>query len=222
MKLPLRTIFLLLLVSGTLAQDDFNLFDALDDPDPTPPKPEEKPKAPEKPKNDGGLDLLDAFGLDETPTEKPKKPSSRDSGGFGLDLEDALGPEPNPKPDKPNVNLPDKNGGGGGNFGDSDLLDIGGGDYKPDGGHSGGKGQAGDSGYDQGGDEQPQEAGSGQIAGIVSAIGMALAGAAGSYIAYQKKKLCFKIQGGTDPESGKHAQGSHSDPQVFSNLLRTN
>ncbi|KAG7503926.1 hypothetical protein JOB18_047399 [Solea senegalensis] len=157
MKLSLRTIFLLLLVSGTLAQDGFNLFDALDDPDPTPQKPEEKPKAPEKPKNDGGFDLLDAFGPDETPTEKPKKPSSGDSGGFGLDLEDALGPDLDPKPDKPNVNLPDKNGGGGGNFGDSDLFDIGGGDYKPDGGHSGGKGQAGDSGYDQGGNEQPQD-----------------------------------------------------------------
>ncbi|KAF3706451.1 hypothetical protein EXN66_Car022143 [Channa argus] len=26
------------------------------------------------------------------PTQKPKKPSSRDSGGFGVDLDDALGP----------------------------------------------------------------------------------------------------------------------------------
>lgn len=42
----------------------------------------------------------------------------------------------------------------------------------------------------------PAEAGSGQIAGIVSAIGVALLGAASSYFAYQKKKLCFKLQGG--------------------------
>ena len=42
----------------------------------------------------------------------------------------------------------------------------------------------------------PTEAGSGQIAGIASAIGVALLGAASSYIAYQKKKLCFKLQGG--------------------------
>ncbi len=42
----------------------------------------------------------------------------------------------------------------------------------------------------------PVEAGSGQIAGIASAIGVALLGAASSYFAYQKKKLCFKLQGG--------------------------
>lgn len=38
--------------------------------------------------------------------------------------------------------------------------------------------------------------GAGPIAGIVSAIGVALFGAASSYFAYQKKKLCFKMQGG--------------------------
>ncbi|XP_045076852.1 CD99 antigen-like isoform X10 [Coregonus clupeaformis] len=65
------------------------------------------------------------------------------------------------------------------------------------------------------------EAGSGQIAGIVSGIGVALLGAASIYFAYQKKKLCFKIQGGVDPESGKNAHGAQSDPQVMSNLLRS-
>lgn len=40
------------------------------------------------------------------------------------------------------------------------------------------------------------EAGSGTLAGIISAVGVALVGAASSYFAYQKKKLCFKIQGG--------------------------
>lgn len=40
------------------------------------------------------------------------------------------------------------------------------------------------------------EAGSGPIAGIISAIGVALVGAASGYFAYQKKKLCFKLQGG--------------------------
>lgn len=42
----------------------------------------------------------------------------------------------------------------------------------------------------------PTEAGSGALAGIISAVGVALFGAASSYFAYQKKKLCFKIQGG--------------------------
>lgn len=40
------------------------------------------------------------------------------------------------------------------------------------------------------------EADAGTVAGIASAIGVALLGAASSYFAYQKKKLCFKIQGG--------------------------
>lgn len=39
------------------------------------------------------------------------------------------------------------------------------------------------------------EAGSGKVAGILGAIGVALVGAASGYFAYQKKKLCFKPQG---------------------------
>ncbi|XP_026217604.1 CD99 molecule isoform X2 [Anabas testudineus] len=267
MKLCLWVVSLLLLVSGTLSQDGFNLFDALDDQEPTPAKPKDQPKAtekpkagdltptqkpkkpgsgdsgfdlsdvfddleptpakpkdqpkaPEKPKAGGELDLLDAFGPDLTPTQKPKKPSSGDSGagGTGFDLNDALGPDTNPKPDKP-VNPP-KSGGGGGTFGDSDLSDVSGGDYKPD--DTGGR-RTVDPGYDpQGGADQPQGEGAGPIAGIVSAIGVALFGAASSYFAYQKKKLCFKMQGGADPESGKGHSGTQSEPQVFSNLLRTN
>nr|XP_040043757.1 uncharacterized protein LOC120825939 isoform X3 [Gasterosteus aculeatus aculeatus] len=83
----LRVAVLLLLVTGTLTDDGFNLFDALDDP--------------------GGLDLLDAFGPDPT-VNPPKKPCSRYSGGR--------------------------------TFSDSDLLDVIGGDYKPEegGGYQGG------------------------------------------------------------------------------------
>ncbi|XP_039648856.1 CD99 molecule isoform X2 [Perca fluviatilis] len=155
-------VLLLLLVAGTLTDDGLDLSDALDDlaPSPTPAKPKEQPKAPEKPKTDGGLDLSDAFAPDEpAPTKKPKKPSSGDSGGFGLDLEDALGPDPNPKPDKPAVHPTDPaKPRGGGSFGDSDLSEVSDGDYKPDGGRSGG-GRAVDPGYDsQGGaGDQPQD-----------------------------------------------------------------
>ncbi|KAF3857303.1 hypothetical protein F7725_009162 [Dissostichus mawsoni] len=94
---------------------------------------------------------------------------------------DALGPDPNP--DKPVVNPP-PSGGGGGTFDINDLADAGGDGYKPD------ESPGGD------GAEEPQAAGSGKVAGIASAIGVALLGAASSYFAYQKKKLCFKIQGG--------------------------
>lgn len=34
----------------------------------------------------------------------------------------------------------------------------------------------------------------GTLAGIISAVGVALVGAVTSYISYQKKKLCFSIQ----------------------------
>ncbi|KAM4560576.1 CD99 molecule [Odontesthes bonariensis] len=208
MKPALRIVSLLLLVSGTLTQDGFDLGDALLDLDPTP-APKEQPKAPEKDKSGGELDLLDAFGAVDPPAEKPKKPSSGDSGGFdGFDLEDAL--KPDPQTDKPPVKPP-KSGGGGRSFDDSDLFDVSG-------------GRASDPGLDPDGPvDQPQaEAGSGQIAGIVSAIGVALMGAVSSYVAYQKKKLCFKLQGGADPESGKGHQGTHSEPQALSNLLQTN
>ncbi|KAK2856681.1 hypothetical protein Q5P01_005416 [Channa striata] len=189
MKFCLRIVLLLFLVTATLSEGGLDLFDALDDAEPTSPTPKEQPKAPEKPKTGDELDLGDALGPAE-PTQKPKKPSSGDSGG--------------------------------GTLSDSDLADVSHGDYKPD-SSGGGRGRAADSGYDhQGGEDQPQEAGSGPIAGIVSAIGVALVGAASSYFAYQKKKLCFKMQGGADPESGKGQHATHSDPQVFSDLLRTN
>ncbi|XP_029306948.1 CD99 molecule isoform X1 [Cottoperca gobio] len=217
MKFCLRIGLLLFLVTGTLTQNGFDLSDAFDDLDPTPAKPKEQPKAPEKPKHDGGLDLSDAFAPDE-PTKEPKKPSSRDSGGF--DLEDAFGPDLNPKTDKPAVKPPNS-GGGGGTFDDSDLFDAGADGYKPDAGRPGGGGGADPDYNPNGGADQPQEAGSGQIAGIASAIGVALLGAATSYFAYQKKKLCFKLQGGADPESGKGRHNTQNDPQVFSDLLRT-
>ncbi|KAM3585470.1 uncharacterized protein V6R79_018275 [Siganus canaliculatus] len=223
MKLCLGIISLLFLVTGTFSQG-FDLADAFDDIEPTPAKPKELPKAPEKPGDDDfGLDLSDAFGPDDKPTVKPPaKPPKSGGDDFGLDLSDALGPDPNPKPDKPAVKPP-KGGGGGGSFDDADLFDIGGGgDYKPEGGRPGG-GRASDPGYDpHGGADQPQaEAGSGPIAGIVSAVGVALLGAASSYFAYQKKKLCFKLQGGADIESGKGQHGNQSDPQVMSDLLRS-
>ncbi|XP_077461076.1 CD99 molecule isoform X1 [Stigmatopora argus] len=214
MKFCLLPAVVLLLVTGALTQDGFDLFDALDDVDPTPPQPKEKPKVPVNHDDDDGLNLFDALGPDDPEPAKPNpKPKPGDSGGFELDLEDALNPDPNGKPDKPAVNPP-RPGGGGGHFDDNDLFDINDGNYKPEGG------RAGNSGYDEGGADQPQEAGSGKIAGIVSAVGVALVGAASSYFAYQKKKLCFKIQGGADPESGKR-HPTDNNPQVFSNLLRT-
>ncbi|XP_053170465.1 CD99 molecule [Scomber japonicus] len=119
MKSCLRIVLLVFLVTGTLTQE-LDLNDAFG-PDPTlePKAPEpKKPKVPDVPKTDD---------------KSEKKPSS---GGGGLDLEDALGPDaPTEKP----APKPPKGGGGGGSFDDSDLIGVGEGDYKPDGGRSGGE-----------------------------------------------------------------------------------
>ncbi|XP_035249797.1 CD99 molecule isoform X3 [Anguilla anguilla] len=154
------------------------------------------------------------------PTEAPKAPE--EPAGGDLDLGDAVDPEPEPKPvpDKPAVDTPTDEGNAGGSFGDSDLLDHGNNDndHKPD----GGKARAADPAPGANGEaaDEPQEAGAGQIAGIVSAVGAAIVGAVGSYFAYQKKKLCFKVQGG-DPESANKESGTQADPQVMSNLLKS-
>nr|XP_057908564.1 CD99 molecule isoform X3 [Doryrhamphus excisus] len=144
-------LLLLLLVTGTLTQDGFDLSDALDDVDPTPAKPKEQPKVPAKPKDDE-LDLFEALGPDEP--KKPNKPKPKPGGsdGFGFDLEDAVHPDPNEKPDKPAIDTPKRGGGGGGgSFDDKDLFDLGGGDYKPD------RGGRADQPHGGGGSDQPQD-----------------------------------------------------------------
>ncbi|XP_029417671.1 CD99 antigen-like protein 2 isoform X2 [Nannospalax galili] len=81
------------------------------------------------------------------------------------------------------------NAGGGGGFSDKDLEDIvGGGGYRPD-------KNKGDGGY--GSSDDPgsgMSAETGTIAGVASALAMALIGAVSSYISYQQKKFCFSIQ----------------------------
>ncbi|XP_052401734.1 CD99 molecule isoform X3 [Carassius gibelio] len=151
------------------------------------------------------FDLADAFD-DESPakpTEKPVPPKIPDS--------DSVTKKP--------VVPPKERGTGGGSFDDKDLFDLNeDGEYKPDGGRSGGRGANIPQDNGAGGaSDQPQ---GGAMAAIISSVGVAILGAASSYFAYQKKKLCFKVQGGEDPESGKN-RGTQSDPQVLSNLLRS-
>ncbi|XP_053773112.1 CD99 antigen-like isoform X2 [Desmodus rotundus] len=137
------------------------------------------------------FNLLDA--LDDTekkPTPTPKKPSSGDD--FSLEdavigggHDDPMPPSPpRPKPN-PNPNHPGTSGG----FSDADLVDHtsgggGGGGGVGDGGGGGGGNQRHD-GEEQG---EPQ----GVVPGIIGAVVVAVAGAISSFIAYQKKKLCFK------------------------------
>ncbi|XP_042572370.1 CD99 molecule [Cyprinus carpio] len=211
------TWILLILASlvATRAQD-FDLSDAFDDVVKPTPKPTVKPAPPKNP--DSGLDILDAFDFDPKKPDvvPPKSEDDKKKPSEGeFDLSDAFGPDTEPK--KPVV-PPKERGTGGGSFDDKDLFEVNeGGEYKPDGGRSGGRGgEIPQNNENDGASDQPQ----GDMAAIISSVGVAILGAASSYFAYQKKKLCFKVQGGEDPESGKN-RGTQSDPQVLSNLLRS-
>ncbi|XP_063099122.1 CD99 antigen isoform X2 [Cavia porcellus] len=162
-------------------------------------------------RDDLGFDLADALDDIKKTTEAPKKPPS----GGDLDLSEALDgagdanpvaprqpePKPNPKPNQP---------GSSGGFSDSDLADAAGGDGGRD-GHGGSKPRHDGAAPEA---EQPQ----GVIPGIVGAVVVAVAGAVSSFIAYQKKKLCFKEnqQGEVNLENGPP---SRTEPPVQQTLL---
>lgn len=91
--------------------------------------------------------------------------------------------------------------GGGGGFSDKDLKDILENDgYRPD------KGDDGRGVSDNSGSGMTVETGT--IAGMASALAMALIGAVSSYISYQQKKFCFSIQHGlnSDYERGQNLE----------------
>ncbi|XP_023490065.1 CD99 antigen-like protein 2 isoform X2 [Equus przewalskii] len=147
-------------------------------------------------------------------TKAPAKPAGAD-----LDLADALDDrnDPNDGRRKPSA--------GGGGFSDKDLEDIAwGGGYKPD------KGK-GDDPY--GSNDDPasgMSAETGTIAGVASALAMALIGAVSSYISYQQKKFCFSIQHAAEGQEGLNAdyvKGENleavvcEEPQVKYSALQT-
>ncbi|XP_031647666.1 CD99 antigen-like protein 2 isoform X4 [Oncorhynchus kisutch] len=103
----------------------------------------------------------------------------------------------------------------------SDALDpnndIGGKDKNKGqaGGHGGGQSAADDNNLDT-------MAETGTIAGIISAIGLALVGAVTSYVSYQKKKLCFSIQQSLNADLVKTDNPDAvvaTEPQVQQTLL---
>ncbi|XP_071190483.1 CD99 antigen-like protein 2 isoform X8 [Salvelinus alpinus] len=205
------SIFLVvsLLAVKVLSQDfgDFDLSDALDDGDVT--------KAP------------------AAATPKPK-PVPSGAAGDEFDLSDALDPKNDIGGKDKNKGQADKGiggggkgagasnnrgGNGGGSFSDDDLFGVGKDNtYKPDkgkGGRNGGPSTADDNNYDT-------MAETGTIAGIVSAVGVALVGAVTSYISYQKKKFCFSIQQSLNAELVKTDNLDAvvaTEPQVQQTLL---
>ncbi|XP_035398215.1 CD99 antigen isoform X4 [Cygnus olor] len=158
--------------------------------------------------NDGDFRLEDAFGPSEKPLPTQKAPSDND----GFSLEDALQPgEPKPGPpakprdsDNPKPGSPAKPRDSG-SFDDSDLYN---GDLpRAGGGGGGGSGQK-DSGPNK---VEDSEASQGAIAGIVSAVVATVIGAVSSFIAYQKKKLCFKQSDEENVNMDSH-RGAQSEP----------
>ncbi|XP_036417303.1 CD99 antigen-like protein 2 isoform X2 [Colossoma macropomum] len=216
----LLALFSLLAVKG-LGQD-LDLLDALDDLAATPtPKP--KPKEPAGGAGTGGdLDLSDFF--DDKPTPKPP-------------VQPKVPVKPKPKPDLDEFDLSDAldpsndiggkgkdTGKGGGTFTDDDLLDVGSDDsYKPDKGKGGrGAANSGDLDSTDNGDYDTM-AETGTIAGIVSAVAMALVGAVSSYISYQKKKFCFSVQQSLNADMVKTDNPEAvvaQEPQVQQTLLQ--
>ncbi|XP_071020159.1 CD99 antigen-like protein 2 isoform X2 [Oncorhynchus clarkii lewisi] len=164
----------------------------------------------------------------KAPSHKPKPPSDE------FDLSDALDPNNDIGGKDKNKGQADKGiggggrgdrapsnrgGNGGGSFSDDDLLDVGKDDtYNPDkgkGGHGGGQSAADDNNLDT-------MAETGTIAGIISAIGLALVGAVTSYVSYQKKKLCFSIQQSLNADLVKTDNPDAvvaTEPQVQQTLL---
>ncbi|XP_037402736.1 CD99 antigen-like protein 2 isoform X3 [Pygocentrus nattereri] len=238
----LLALLSLLAVKG-LGQD-LDLSDAFDDLSPSPtPKP--KPKEPAGGAGTGGdLELSDV--LDDEPTPKPPvqpkvpvkpkpKPDfedlelidaldpSNDIGGKGKDPSKghkSVGGGGGRGGGRPNI----RGGNGGGTFTDEDLLDVGNSEgYKPD-PSKGGRGAAGSGDLDStdNGDYDTM-AETGTIAGIVSAVAMALVGAVSSYISYQKKKFCFSIQQSLNADMVKADNPEAvvaQEPQVQQTLLQ--
>ncbi|XP_045920274.1 CD99 antigen-like protein 2 isoform X2 [Micropterus dolomieu] len=189
----------LLLPREVLSQGDLNLADALNgDDDRTLLTPSPKPAAPAGGPG-GELDLED--GIITTTTKAPPKVVPKVPTGTKTPV------KPKPKP---------------GGFSDSDLIDVSKDDtYKPDKG-KGGHPSGGSDQINQYDDNNETTAEVGTIAGIVSAVAMALVGAVSSYISYQKKKLCFGVQQSLNTDMVKAENPEAvvaTEPQVQQTLL---
>ncbi|KAL4695693.1 hypothetical protein H8959_000788 [Pygathrix nigripes] len=222
--------------------DDFNLKDAVEETssikqpwDHTTTTTTNRPgitRAPAKPPG-SGFDLADAFDDQDNGRRKPgiggrekwnqvttttKRPvttrAPANTLGNDFDLADALD-DRNDRDDGRRKPIA-----GGGGFSDKDLEDIvGGGEYKPDKGKGDGRyGSNGDPGSGM------DVAETGTIAGVASALAMALIGAVSSYISYQQKKFCFSIQQGLNADyvKGENLEAVVcEEPQVKYSALHT-
>ncbi|XP_019326566.1 PREDICTED: CD99 antigen-like protein 2 [Aptenodytes forsteri] len=220
--------------------DDFSLEDALYDLSTKRPT----PKGPRKPAGGTGFDLADYFDTPLETTTKPAKPTpkpfprpGKPDNSFWDVIRTTKQPKTTRAPPKHNPAknpmdfdladaLDDKNDGKDGGrpdirpgeaISDDDLAGIVDGGYSPD----KKKGAGGSTDSDYGGGRVAE---TGTIAGIASALAMALIGAVSSYISYQQKKFCFSIQQGLNAEyvKGENMEAVVSEePQVKYSVLET-
>ncbi|XP_049683799.1 CD99 antigen-like protein 2 [Accipiter gentilis] len=236
-----RLLGLLLAFAALLASGhgdgpgEFSLEDALYDVSTKRPT----PKGPGKPAGETGFDLADYFDTSPETTTKPAKPTpkpfprpGKPDNSFWDVIRTTTTKQPkttrppprhNPAKDPMDFDLADalddKNDGKdagrpdvrpGAAFSDDDLASIVDGGYSPD----KKKGAGGSTEGDYGGGTVAE---TGTIAGIASALAMALIGAVSSYISYQQKKFCFSIQQGLNAEyvKGENMEAVVSEePQV--------
>ncbi|XP_074480116.1 CD99 antigen-like protein 2 isoform X2 [Sebastes fasciatus] len=198
-------LLLALLLPLQVLSQDFDLSDALGDDDSKPATP--APKLP-KPAAPGGgtggdLNLDDFFDTTTTTTKAPPKVVPKAPAATKAPL------KPKPKP--------------GAGFSDDDLRDVGKDDtYKPDKGKGGRPIDDDEMNRRSNDDNGETTAEVGTIAGIVSAVAMALVGAITSYVSYQKKKLCFGIQQSLNTDMVKAENPEAvvaTEPQVQQTLL---
>ncbi|XP_016421543.1 CD99 antigen-like protein 2 isoform X4 [Sinocyclocheilus rhinocerous] len=213
----LLVVFSLLVVKGI--SQDLDLADAFDEDEPTAPPPKVDPAG-----GAGGAVKPSLKPVKPT-VKEPAKPKPKQTDFGDLDLEDAL------NPDNDIRGKGKDSGKGGSQFSDDDLVDVGSDNsYKPDKGKGGRGGSSGGSSDRNGGsdldpadDSYDTMAETGTIAGIVSAVAMALVGAVSSYISYQKKKLCFSIQQSLNADMVKADAPDAvvaQEPQVQQTLLQ--
>ncbi|XP_051564577.1 CD99 antigen-like protein 2 isoform X1 [Myxocyprinus asiaticus] len=228
----LLAVFSLLIVKGIT--EDLNLADAIDDFEPSSSTP--APKV--KPAGGAGAAVKPTKRPVQTTAKNPVKPKPKQTDLEEFDLADALDPDndirgkgkDSGKSDKGiggggrDDGRPNSRGGtGGGVFTDDDLLDVGNDNtYKPDKG-KGGRATGGSELDPADENNYDTMAETGTIAGIVSAVAMALVGAVSSYISYQKKKFCFSIQQSLNADMVKADAPDAvvaQEPQVQQTLLQ--
>ncbi|KAM6140259.1 CD99 antigen-like isoform 2-T2 [Pterocles gutturalis] len=166
--------------------------------------------------NPDDFSLEDAFETPKKPLPTKKSPPS-DLDEFSL--EDALQPD-DPKPGPP-ANPRDADNPRQGppahpkDTGTFDDLDLANGKLPGGGGDGSGSNERRGASPNNG---EEAEASQGAIAGIVSAVVATVIGAVSSFIAYQKKKLCFKQSDEENVNMDSH-RGAQSEPPVQRTLL---